>query len=182
MEGNSMQSYLSSVPVPTPHCTAYQPQDNGVLSGFDPRALNSFPPGYRFQPTDQELIVHYLARKVQNQALPANKIYEVNLYQYHPEELSGMCGSRGGCLYFFTQRDRKYKNGSRPNRVASGGYWKATGGDKEIKYGGHVVGTKKALVFYAGNPSNGSKTSWIMHEFLVLNPTKSRQERGAKVR
>ncbi|KAK2981533.1 hypothetical protein RJ640_026791, partial [Escallonia rubra] len=181
MDSHPMQNHLSCVPVPTQTCTDHQPQSNGAVRNFDPNALDSFPPGYRFQPTDQELIVCYLAKKVHNRALPANKIHEVNLYLYHPEELAGLCGSsREHCMYFFTPRDRKYKNGNRPNRVAGGGYWKATSGDQEIKFGGHLVGAKKALVFYNGNPSEGSKTNWIMHEFVVLENLPQSQERGAK--
>lgn len=48
-----------------------------------------FPPGYRFCPYDHELILYYLKRKVMNLILPHNKIQEVNLYKYSPEELSG---------------------------------------------------------------------------------------------
>lgn len=72
-------------------------------------------------------------------------------------------------LYFFTPRQRKYKNGDRPNRAAGDGYWKATGADKAIKHNGEVVGFRKALVFYIGKPPAGTKTSWIMHEYRVKN-------------
>ena len=51
--------------------------------------LNSLPPGYRFYPTDAETIVYYLRKKVDHQPLPPNKIIEVNLYAYDPEELAG---------------------------------------------------------------------------------------------
>jgi len=70
--------------------------------------------------------------------------------------------------YFFSPRDRKYPNGSRPNRVAGSGYWKATGTDKVITTEGRKVGIKKALVFYVGKAPKGTKTNWIMHEYRLL--------------
>ena len=72
--------------------------------------------------------------------------------------------------YFFTPRDRKYKNGSRPDRGAGDGYWKATGADKHVKCKGTLVGFKKNLVFYRGKPPKGQKTNWIMHEYILSNP------------
>ena len=51
--------------------------------------LNSLPPGYRFNPTDAEIIVFYLGKKIDHQPLPPNKIIEVNLYAYDPDELAG---------------------------------------------------------------------------------------------
>lgn len=71
--------------------------------------------------------------------------------------------------YFFTPRDRKYPNGSRPNRAAGRGYWKATGADKPIapKGSGRAAGIKKALVFYSGKAPRGVKTDWIMHEYRL---------------
>lgn len=74
--------------------------------------------------------------------------------------------------YFFSPRDRKYPNGSRPNRAAGSGYWKATGADKPI---GHPkpVGIKKALVFYAGKAPRGEKTNWIMHEYRLADVDRS---------
>ena len=72
--------------------------------------------------------------------------------------------------YFFSPRDRKYPNGSRPNRVAGSGYWKATGTDKVITTNGRRVGIKKALVFYVGKAPKGNKTNWIMHEYRLSDP------------
>lgn len=75
--------------------------------------------------------------------------------------------------YFFSPRDRKYPNGTRPNRVAGSGYWKATGTDKLIMSEGRKVGIKKALVFYIGKAPRGSKTNWIMHEYRLSEPSKN---------
>ncbi|GAV74175.1 NAM domain-containing protein [Cephalotus follicularis] len=74
--------------------------------------------------------------------------------------------------YFFSPRDRKYPNGSRPNRAAGSGYWKATGADKPIGKP-KTLGIKKALVFYAGKAPRGIKTNWIMHEYRLANVDRS---------
>lgn len=74
--------------------------------------------------------------------------------------------------YFFSPRDRKYPNGSRPNRAAGTGYWKATGADKPIGKP-KALGIKKALVFYAGKAPKGIKTNWIMHEYRLANVDRS---------
>ncbi|CAH9086952.1 unnamed protein product [Cuscuta europaea] len=135
----------------------------------------NFPVGYRFRPTDDELIRYYLEKKVMNQKLPPHEIPEENLYRHNPEDLSAkykMIGEKE--WYFFTSRSRKYPNGNRPNRAVGSaepgivnGYWKATGSDREIKYGSNIIGFKKTLVFYEGKPPKGLKTKWIMQEFRV---------------
>ena len=78
--------------------------------------------------------------------------------------------------YFFSPRDRKYPNGSRPNRAAGTGYWKATGADKPIGKP-KTLGIKKALVFYAGKAPRGIKTNWIMHEYRLANVDRSAGKR-----
>ncbi|KAK9288881.1 hypothetical protein L1049_017348 [Liquidambar formosana] len=138
--------------------------------------FNSIPPGYRFCPRDDELIVHYLKKKVMNEALPLNNIMEVNLYMHNPEKLAQKFRLFWGKeWYFFTPRDRKYRNGSRPNRAAGDEYWKATGADKEIKVDAVVVGLRKALVFYIGRPPRGIETNWIMHEYRLNDPPRSKR-------
>ncbi|CAK7331072.1 unnamed protein product [Dovyalis caffra] len=150
----------------------------------DDRYFHGFPPGYRFCPHDDELVLHYLSKKVRGLPLPRNRIFEVTLYQHDPEFLADRYKHYGEKVwYFFTPRDRKYKNGTRPNRAAGGGYWKPTGADKHITYDKTAVGAdknatvekvlvgfRKGLVYYTGKAPRGNKTNWIMHEFRVNDP------------
>ncbi|MED6140295.1 hypothetical protein PIB30_091781 [Stylosanthes scabra] len=137
------------------------------------------PPGFRFHPSDEELIVHYLRNKVTSSPLPASFIAEIDLYKFNPWDLPSKALFGEEEWYFFTPRERKYPNGVRPNRAAGAGYWKATGTDKPIitSCGMKSIGVKKALVFYKGRPPKGSKTDWIMHEYrmhdsILSNPLK----------
>ncbi|KAL2931987.1 NAC transcription factor 25 [Bienertia sinuspersici] len=133
------------------------------------------PPGFRFHPTDEELIVHYLKRKASSSPLPVSIIAEVDLYKFDPWELPSKAIFGEQEWYFFSPRDRKYPNGARPNRAATSGYWKATGTDKPIltSNGHQKVGVKKALVFYGGKPPRGIKTDWIMHEYRIIDVNSS---------
>ncbi|XP_038900561.1 NAC domain-containing protein 2-like [Benincasa hispida] len=130
------------------------------------------PPGFRFHPTDEELVLHYLCRKCASQPIAVPIIKEIDLYKYDPWHLPelAVCGEKE--WYFFSPRDRKYPNGSRPNRAAGTGYWKATGADKPIGRP-KTLGIKKALVFYAGKAPRGVKTNWIMHEYRLANVDRS---------
>lgn len=47
------------------------------------------PPGFRFHPTDEELVNYYLKRKVQGQEIELDIIPEVDLYKCEPWELAG---------------------------------------------------------------------------------------------
>ncbi|KAG6387343.1 hypothetical protein SASPL_152530 [Salvia splendens] len=138
----------------------------------DPRSQLSLPPGFRFFPTDEELLVQYLCRKVVGHHFPLQIIGDVDLYKFDPWDLPNKALFGEKEWYFFSPRDRKYPNGSRPNRVAGSGYWKATGTDKIITTEGRKVGIKKALVFYIGKAPKGTKTNWIMHEYRLSESTR----------
>ncbi|KAJ0989391.1 hypothetical protein J5N97_007747 [Dioscorea zingiberensis] len=132
------------------------------------------PPGFRFHPTDEELINDYLKKKITSSLSPSSSIIaDINLYKYNPWDLPERAFFGEEEWFFFSPRDRKYKNGARPNRAAGSGYWKATGTDKPILAAGgtHCLGVKKALVFYKGRPPKGTKTDWVMHEYRLLDPT-----------
>ncbi|KAF5725697.1 putative transcription factor [Tripterygium wilfordii] len=139
---------------------------------------SNLPPGFRFHPTDEELILHYLRKKIASTTFPVSIIADVDIYKFDPWDLPAMAAFGEKEWYFFSPRDRKYPNGARPNRAAASGYWKATGTDKIIMTstmvagGGGVqenIGVKKALVFYKGRPPKGVKTNWIMHEYKLAD-------------
>ncbi|CAH2059589.1 unnamed protein product [Thlaspi arvense] len=123
------------------------------------------PPGFRFHPTDEELVVQYLRRKVSKLPLPASVIPEIDICKADPWDLPGDCDSE---RYFFSTREAKYPNGNRSNRSTGSGYWKATGIDKQIG-GKKLVGMKKTLVFYKGKPPNGTRTNWVLHEYRLVD-------------
>ncbi|GFQ01784.1 transcription factor jungbrunnen 1 [Phtheirospermum japonicum] len=154
-------------------------------------------PGFRFHPTDEELVGFYLKRKVEKRPISIELIKQADIYKYDPWDLpkSGNVGDKE--WYFFCKRGRKYRNSIRPNRVTGSGFWKATGIDKPIYSSGSggrdCIGLKKSLVYYRGCAGKGAKTDWMMHEFRLplagshdkstkhINITKSINDQEAEV-
>ncbi|XP_042399451.1 NAC domain-containing protein 68-like [Zingiber officinale] len=153
-------------------------------TGRDAEAELNLPPGFRFHPTDEELVVDYLVRKATGQRLQVPIIAEIDLYKFDPWDLPEMALFGTKEWYFFTPRDRKYQNGSRPNRAAGRGYWKATGTDKTVTPLGsrRPLGIKKALVFYHGKAPRGVKTDWIMHEYRLADVDRSAHNKNGDLR
>lgn len=48
------------------------------------------PPGFRFHPTDEELVMHYLCRKCASMPISVPIIAEIDLYKFDPWQLPGM--------------------------------------------------------------------------------------------
>ena len=44
-------------------------------------------PGFRFHPTDEELVGFYLKKKIQQRSLPIELITQVDIYKYEPWDL-----------------------------------------------------------------------------------------------
>ncbi|KAL8237906.1 hypothetical protein R6Q59_018987 [Mikania micrantha] len=127
------------------------------------------PPGFRFHPTDEELISCYLLRKVLDRSFTGRAFADVDLNKCEPWELPQRAKMGEKEWYFFSLRDRKYPTGLRTNRATEAGYWKATGKDREIYSSktSALVGMKKTLVFYRGRAPKGEKSNWVMHEYRL---------------
>lgn len=54
-----------------------------------PPAPTALAPGFRFHPTDEELVIYYLKRKVCRKPFKFNAISEVDIYKSEPWDLAG---------------------------------------------------------------------------------------------
>ncbi|KAJ0034402.1 NAC domain-containing protein 102-like [Pistacia vera] len=132
------------------------------------------PTGFRFNPTDEELI-EILERKVNAKQMPLHDcfIVERNLYEHEPEDLKWdpTMALHKNERYFYCIRE----NDSR--EVSGRGWWKATSHVKKIySTETSVVGYKRPLTYhkFTGNKrkrNKAIKTNWIMYEYSLESYT-----------
>lgn len=128
------------------------------------------PPGFRFHPTEEELLQYYLRKKVSYEKIDLDVIRDVDLNKLEPWDIQEKCKigtTPQNDWYFFSHKDKKYPTGTRTNRATAAGFWKATGRDKVIYSNGKRIGMRKTLVFYKGRAPHGQKSDWIMHEYRL---------------
>ncbi|XP_038681418.1 NAC domain-containing protein 71-like [Tripterygium wilfordii] len=125
--------------------------------------------GYGFHPTNEELINHYLQKKMLGYENQVSAIAEVDICKHEPWDLPMLSkvSSNNYTWYFFGRPDYKYRNSNRANRKTKDGYWKVTGKCRSIKNRANnkTIGIKKNLVFYRGRVPKGVKTNWVIHEY-----------------
>ncbi|KAK4264177.1 hypothetical protein QN277_025386 [Acacia crassicarpa] len=138
-----------------------------VLSNKEEGQINSSI-GFRFHPTDEELLTLLLKKKTQNAKFSHIAIAEVDILKYEPWHLREQAKAGEDEWYFFGLSERKYKKGPKIDRATEAGYWKSTGKDEEIVNGGRRLrGKKKILVFYDEREAPVRKTDWVMHEYRL---------------
>ncbi|KAI3703492.1 hypothetical protein L1987_73609 [Smallanthus sonchifolius] len=128
------------------------------------------PPGFRFHPTEEELLHYYLRKKVVYEKIDLDVIREIDLTKLEPWDIQEKCrigSTPQNDWYFFSHKDKKYPTGTRTNRATAEGFWKATGRDKVIHSSLRRIGMRKTLVFYRGRAPQGQKSDWIMHEYRL---------------
>ncbi|KAL5784032.1 hypothetical protein ACOSQ2_006424 [Xanthoceras sorbifolium] len=144
------------------------------------------PTGFRFNPTDEELI-EILERKVSGQEMHvhAHFIVQRNVYDHDPRHLQWdntvLVANNERYCYCIKEDDSR--------EVAGQGWWKATGHLKNIyAYDSErVVGYKRPLTFHRYKDSQRKrnqaiKTNWIMHEFRLHNDNTTTEWRLCKIK
>ncbi|OEL23133.1 NAC domain-containing protein 41 [Dichanthelium oligosanthes] len=128
-------------------------------------------PGFKFRPTDEDIVVHYLRPRAMNVPLPSASIVDVDVLGHNPWDLVPE-GSME--KYYFSQRVSRWPRGNRCKRAAGDGHWKASGKDVPIFSNDVnsrvplVVGLKKTMVFYRGKAPFGENTEWVMQEYSLV--------------
>ncbi|KAL4655009.1 hypothetical protein ACB092_01G421000 [Castanea dentata] len=132
-------------------------------------SLESLPLGFRFSPTDEELINHYLRLKNEGHDSGVQVIAEVDFYEFNPWELPDLSAIKSSDeeWFFFCKLEIAFHL----NRATKSGYWKATGRERHItsrKWGpsnSSLIGIKKTLVYHTGHDPKGKRSNWVVHEY-----------------
>ncbi|XP_013638580.1 PREDICTED: NAC domain-containing protein 5-like isoform X2 [Brassica oleracea var. oleracea] len=132
--------------------------------------------GFRFIPTDQEIVDYYIRLKNiggSDTNHVDKAIGAVDICSFDPWELPSKSRreSRDQIWYFFCRKDNR---GERQSRKTKSGFWKKTGPTMDIfqKRGDREkIGEKRVLVFHLSGCK--SKSAWVMHEYVAtfLPPT-----------
>ncbi|XP_062111202.1 SUPPRESSOR OF GAMMA RESPONSE 1 isoform X2 [Humulus lupulus] len=136
------------------------------------------PRGVKFDPSDQEIIWHLLA-KVGEDNLKSHPFItefiptvdkEDGICYVHPQKLPGV-KQDGSVAHFFHRAIKAYNTGTRKRRKISDGdcdvRWHKTGRTKPVNLDGVQRGCKKIMVLYmsVARGSKAEKTNWVMHQY-----------------
>ncbi|KAI9181496.1 hypothetical protein LWI28_015553 [Acer negundo] len=131
--------------------------------------------GYRFHPTEEEIVSYFLEHKLRGRDYRVRSIHEVDINKFEPWVLPRFSAieTDDPVWYFFTKLDYMDTKRIRVNRKTEAGYWKITGKDRPVKNKyGTEIGSKKTLVFHRGRFPNGVGTHWVIQEFHYKDANK----------
>ncbi|KAG8379271.1 hypothetical protein BUALT_Bualt07G0071200 [Buddleja alternifolia] len=131
------------------------------------------PIGYRFRPTDEELMRYYLSDKVFLGSVPSQIIREIDvsqLYAHHPKELvESKCDKSEREQYFFVHHDDYFHGKIKKERSVGDeiGVWRSTGDEVPIYDSrGNIFGFKIHFTYFG---CKTKKTHWRMEEYRLIN-------------
>lgn len=133
----------------------------------------------KFDPSDQEIILHLLAKAGLGDSKPHPFIDEFiptvdkddGICYTHPQKLPGV-KQDGSASHFFHRAVKAYNTGNRKRRKINGDdlgdvRWHKTGRTKPVILDGIQRGCKKIMVLYMSPLKGGKaeKTNWVMHQY-----------------
>nr|CAB3470267.1 unnamed protein product [Digitaria exilis] len=137
------------------------------------------PKGVKFDPSDQELLWHLLAKHGKSGIKPHPFIDEFiptveeeeGICYTHPQKLPGV-KKNGSVSHFFHRTFKAYNTGTRKRRKINTDdladvRWHKTGKTKPVLVDGKHLGCKKIMVLYMSTAKGGKaeKTNWVMHQY-----------------
>ncbi|KAE8810788.1 NAC domain-containing protein 8 [Hordeum vulgare] len=142
-------------------------------------AWPGLPKGVKFDPSDQELLGHLLAKHAATGSQPNQFIEE---FIPTVEEADGICYTRpqklpgvkqdGSVSHFFHRTFKAYNTGTRKRGKINTGdladvRWHKTSKTKPVIVDGQHLGCKKIMVLYMSTVKGGKpkKTNWVMHQY-----------------
>ncbi|CAH8315984.1 unnamed protein product [Eruca vesicaria subsp. sativa] len=132
--------------------------------------------GFRFYPTEEELIAFYLRNQLDGRSVDTvhRVIPVLDVFELEPSHLPNIAGERcrgdAEQWFFFVPRQEREARGGRPSRTTGSGYWKATGSPGPVfSKDNQMIGVKKTMVFYTGKAPTGRKTKWKMNEYKAVD-------------
>ncbi|KAJ8899563.1 hypothetical protein K2173_018537 [Erythroxylum novogranatense] len=146
--------------------------------------MEDLAPGFRFFPTEEELVSFYLRHRLDGDKDPLNRDIDrvipiLDIYDYNPWDLPQLSGDlcRGDSVhwFFFVPRKESEFHGGKPNRLTKSGYWKASGclGYVYSLKDNRPIGLKRTMIFYQGRAPNGRKTEWKINEYKAIQTVTS---------
>ncbi|XP_043725844.1 NAC domain-containing protein 1-like [Telopea speciosissima] len=123
----------------------------------------NLPSGFRFIPTDSDLIYFLKDKLLDRLQLPAGLIPDnINPYTYDPVQLpKGEDFKHDNNAFFFIYKQE--------NRTIKDGFWRAFALPKKIFNKDQMIGFKEEFVFSWSIQNEIIKTNWIMYEYSI-NP------------
>ncbi|KAL6126402.1 hypothetical protein ACLB2K_074451 [Fragaria x ananassa] len=152
----------------------------------------TLPKGFRFQPSDEEMLSHYLLKKNQREDPEITAIIpEIDVTKHEPRDLPALVFARAENLnkewfadspdmerYFFSPRVFKHSNSKSQStmidRTTGEDSWKKQGKDRRITgaCSDKQIGGKRILTFYL---ENKQKTDWVIHEYYLTKADSDEQ-------
>ncbi|KAK3408239.1 hypothetical protein EUGRSUZ_J00514 [Eucalyptus grandis] len=137
--------------------------------------MEEHPTGFRFYPTEEELISFYLHNQLHglkqdkiHRVIPVLDIFDTEPWNL-PQHAGELCREDREQWFFFAPMQEREARGGRPSRSMATGYWKATGSSGYVYSSDNkVIGVKNSMVFYLGKPPTGRKTQWKLNTYRAI--------------
>ncbi|KAM1385490.1 hypothetical protein ACFX2F_032048 [Malus domestica] len=130
------------------------------------------PLGFRFHPTDQELVSSYLRdRALSGKPLGNPFLHEFNLFGQTPpwvvwEQFGGNSLLDQDLFFFYELRSRSDSDSRSKRQIEAGGTWSETSSDKVLGLDGIPIGDKGH--FRYNNKGSNYNGGWLLEEYSLL--------------